>query len=334
MNYNDLKNKNGIEEAVKIKARHVADQIVAMTSEGYEIIFKNIQKEKSDYDISQPINWHKAAGSYIEIQILIAGYIRYAAKAALPENLFKNFSQELIQKLAEAQEEKTKGAFPVESYKELASARFLWYDDENKGKEIKYYTIPTGETHKKICNDLFETYNDKLDRLFYMSFLAPIILNDSPILDFKDLLATHNNDLAGKENLSATNNPPLQRISLSDKEREYLKAFITQAGIAEVAQVRDLIENCNIAFQFAKTHSVYLKDWEKTKKQMEGRLGNGNLPPGISPQLFKAIMDASEQIEQRKLKAVRDAFQEKFGESIYNYLGTDGKTKKLFGMFG
>lgn len=101
-----------------------------------------------------------------------------------------------------------------------------------------------------------------------------------------------------------------------------------------MAQVRDLIENCNIAFQFAKTHSVYLKDWEKTKKQMEGRLGSGNLPPGTSPQLFKAIMYASEQIEQRKLKAVRDAFQEKFGESIYDYLGQDGKTKKFFGMFG
>ena len=211
MNHDDFKNKDGIEEAVKIKARHAADQIVAMTSEGYEIIFKDILKDGASYGIiSQQVNWNKVPVSYVEIQILTAGYIRYAANV-LPENLYKIFSQELIQKLAKAREEETKGIFSTENYKGLATNRFLWYDKENKGKEIKYYTIPSGETYKKICKDLFGVYNEKLDRLFNLSFLAPMIFNDDPILDFKDLLAMHHDNLAGKENLTATNNSPLEK---------------------------------------------------------------------------------------------------------------------------
>jgi hypothetical protein len=31
---------------------------------------------------------------------------------------------------------------------------------------------------------------------------------------------------------------------------------------------------------------------------------------------------------------VQYAFEIKFGEPIYNYLGPDGKTKKIFGIFG
>lgn len=101
-----------------------------------------------------------------------------------------------------------------------------------------------------------------------------------------------------------------------------------------MAQAQDLINNCDITYQFAKTHSVYVKDWEKTKQRMEDNLRNGVLPPGVSANLFQSIISASEEVMQRKLKKVRDAFQKKFGESIYNYLGPDGKTKKLFGIFG
>jgi len=32
---------------------------------------------------------------------------------------------------------------------------------------------------------------------------------------------------------------------------------------------------------------------------------------------------------QRKQEKARDAFQEKFGESIYNYIGFDGKTENI-----
>ena len=101
-----------------------------------------------------------------------------------------------------------------------------------------------------------------------------------------------------------------------------------------MAQAHDLIKNCNVTYQFAKTHSTYVKDWEKTKNRMENNLRNGILPPGVSANLHRAIIDATDEIMQKKLGMVQTAFQMKFGESIYNYLGKDGKTKSFFGLFG
>ncbi len=120
---------------------------------------------------------------------------------------------------------------------------------------------------------------------------------------------------------------------LISEEQEQLRNWITQVEMGEMAQVQDLIDNCNVAYQFAKTHSVYVKDWEKTKEKMEKNLENGTLPPGVSANLHRAIINASDNVMQNKLKNVQDAFQQKFGESIFNYLGPDGKTKKLFGIF-
>jgi hypothetical protein len=121
---------------------------------------------------------------------------------------------------------------------------------------------------------------------------------------------------------------------LSLEERGFLENWAAQAEAGEMAQVQDLIDNCNVSFQFAKTHSVFLKDWEQTKGRMEENLKNGVLPPGVSENLHRAIIDATDKVMEKKLEAVREAFQIKFGESIYNYLGQDGKTKKLFGLFG
>jgi len=122
--------------------------------------------------------------------------------------------------------------------------------------------------------------------------------------------------------------------NLTSEEEQFLKNWIVQMEAGEMAQVQDLIDNCNITFQFAKTHSVYVKDWEKTKNRMEDNLNRGVLPPDVSANLHRAIIDASDKVMQKKLKKVQDAFQRKFGESIFNYLGSDGKTKKLFGIFG
>ena len=122
--------------------------------------------------------------------------------------------------------------------------------------------------------------------------------------------------------------------NLTTEEQEQLKNWIAQMESGEMAQTQDLIDNCNITYQFAKTHSVYVKDWEKMKNQMEHNLRNGVLPPGVRASLFRAVIDGSDEVMKKKLKMVQDAFQIKFGESIFNYLGKDGKTKKLFGIFG
>ena len=123
----------------------------------------------------------------------------------------------------------------------------------------------------------------------------------------------------------------MDKNNLTQEEQQHLKNWIAQMEAGEMTQAQDLIDNCNVTYQFAKTHSVYVKDWEKTKEQMENNLKNGVLPPGVSANLFRAIIDTSEEVMQKKLKKVQNAFQRKFGESIFNYLGPDGKTKGLFG---
>lgn len=122
--------------------------------------------------------------------------------------------------------------------------------------------------------------------------------------------------------------------NLTLKEQEQAKNWIIQMEKGEMTQVQDLVQNCKVTFQFAKTHSMYVKDWKKMKTKMEVNLRNGILPPGVSANLYRAIIDGSERVMQMKLESVREAFQILFGESIYNYLGPDGKTKKLFGIFG
>ena len=120
---------------------------------------------------------------------------------------------------------------------------------------------------------------------------------------------------------------------LSEKEKLLLQQFIKTTTDAENQQLNDLIQNCNISYQFAKTHSAYVKDWEKTKHSMEQMIENNRLPEGVSVKLMIEMAKEGEKIIQAKLEKVRNAFQIKFNESIYNYIGKDGKTKKLFGIF-
>ncbi len=123
--------------------------------------------------------------------------------------------------------------------------------------------------------------------------------------------------------------------NISPEENEVLRAFIAQTYSAEMAQAEDLISNCNNPYQFAKTHSTYVKDWEKTKSNMENGLKpEVVLPPHMTKNLLEAMILESENIIQMKLTNIRNAFQIKFRESIYKYIGPDGKTKKLFGIFG
>lgn len=126
----------------------------------------------------------------------------------------------------------------------------------------------------------------------------------------------------------------LKENKLNSDEKKQLEEWTKQLKRVEMAQAQELIDHCNISFQFAKTHSNYVKDWEKTKENMELRLENNDLPPGVSSILFRAMIDSADKVIEKKLEKVRDAFGDKFNESIYNYLGSDGKTKKLFGIFG
>lgn len=123
--------------------------------------------------------------------------------------------------------------------------------------------------------------------------------------------------------------------TLTDEEKAQLGAFLLEAKEGEFAQVHDLLMNCNSRFQFASTHSKYVKDWETTKRRMEENLNKGALPPGISANFQRALIDGLDVLMEMKLEQTRTAFEMKFNESIYNYLGKDGKKKGfLSSIFG
>ncbi|MDO8561352.1 MAG: hypothetical protein Q7S05_00810 [bacterium] len=124
----------------------------------------------------------------------------------------------------------------------------------------------------------------------------------------------------------------MEEYELTKEERAHLDTLCQQLLAGELAQARDLIRNCNNKYQFAKTHSAYIKDWENTRSRMESDLAKGKLPPGVSAGMQKAAIAEMAKIIDAKLETVREAFQMKFRESIYNYLGSDGKTKFL-GIF-
>ena len=122
-----------------------------------------------------------------------------------------------------------------------------------------------------------------------------------------------------------------KKQSLTKEEQKLLKNFKEQTEEMEMTQVKDLNINCNSPYQFAKTHSVYVKDWKKTKQQMLDKLDSGNLPENTRPQVMQEMIKIGDEIIEKKLEYVRKGFMLKFGKSIYDYIGYDGKTKGCLG---
>ena len=90
--------------------------------------------------------------------------------------------------------------------------------------------------------------------------------------------------------------------TLTEQEKIALEGICKQMMDGELAQTKDLIQNCNNKYQFAKTHSIYLKDWEKMRAQMESNLATGKLPPNVSENLHKAVIAEAAKIIEAKLE--------------------------------
>ena len=118
---------------------------------------------------------------------------------------------------------------------------------------------------------------------------------------------------------------------LTNEEEKFIKKFIADAYIREMDQVQDLLRNCSNKYQFAKTHSMYVKDWESTKLQIKNNYNRGIMFAGMSKEAFSTLIRQCDEIIDKKLTMVQSTFQSRFGESVFNYLGPDGKTKSLFG---
>lgn len=119
----------------------------------------------------------------------------------------------------------------------------------------------------------------------------------------------------------------------TQEEQSFLEKFRQQLDYQEMAQAQELIQECNNKYQFAKTHSVYVKDHENFKENLHKKISLNQLetlPKHVALEMIKI----SDEVMKQKLILVQLAFMRKFGESIFNFLGSDGKTKKLFGIFG
>lgn len=123
------------------------------------------------------------------------------------------------------------------------------------------------------------------------------------------------------------------KYMFTESEQAFLEDFKRKIAKQEMAQVTDLIRNCDNKFQFAKTHSVYVKDWEKMKLEMESKIKAGQVLFSQPKHVEEEMINLGDLIVKKKLEMVQSAFTDKFGDSIFNYLGSDGKTRKLFGLF-
>lgn len=124
----------------------------------------------------------------------------------------------------------------------------------------------------------------------------------------------------------------MEDYDLTKEEESTIKRVLHDMEDKEMLQVEDLFINCSNPYAFAKTHSNYVKDWEKTKKKLEDNLRRNVLPPNTSKAFSEALIKEYDKIITKKLQMVQMLFENKFNESIFNYLGPDGKTKFL-GIF-
>jgi len=119
------------------------------------------------------------------------------------------------------------------------------------------------------------------------------------------------------------------KSKLTKKEIGALKKIEKDMRKAEMQQFYDLDTNCNISFQYAKTYTVYKKDWLKTRKTMEERIESGDTAD--RPELAQEMVNIYDRIIEEKLKKAERGFENKFGELIFNYINQDGTTKGCSG---
>lgn len=113
------------------------------------------------------------------------------------------------------------------------------------------------------------------------------------------------------------------------KEKATLRRFEKQMRDGELAQFLDLDQNCDISYQYAKTYTVYVNDWKKTKAQMEAAIDNNTIPD--RPEVARELINIGDKIISEKLKLVEQGFRRKFNESIFNYIKEDGTTNSNSG---
>lgn len=200
------------------------------------------------------------------------------------------------------------------------------FERKLQARYAEYYAFISREF---VTKDIARATSDHIasDGAGLLSFALTALLTGS--------LVSINQFLKNMTSELETSTSSAVQTELTEQEKVELDRLKVSMTLAEVSQVEELIANCNNKYQFAKTHSTYVKDWERTKAIMVSRLNSGSFPSNTSRNFYSATIQTGEEIIKNKLETVRNSFETKFRESIYNYLGADGKIKTLFGtLFG
>jgi len=124
-----------------------------------------------------------------------------------------------------------------------------------------------------------------------------------------------------------------ETTQLTEAQQQQLNAFLKALREGENKQVMDLFGAKPSALVIASTHDAYVRDWEKTKKHMESNLAKGIFPPDTNKEFYAELLRQTDLIMKEKLVRVQQMFEMLYGESLFNYLGTDGKRKRFLGIF-
>lgn len=115
----------------------------------------------------------------------------------------------------------------------------------------------------------------------------------------------------------------------SKEEIRFLNKFHEELSLGETQQLNDLEWNCNNRFQFAKTHSVLLKDWKNQRLKILEQIKGNEYNASLRPEVVHEMVRIGDRVMKKKMRRIRDAFERKFGESIFNYLGAPTERQKV-----
>jgi hypothetical protein len=155
-------------EVVKDKAWYFASLIAPGLVQMYKNILERI-KNDSDYGVRM-FNEKRLGDAQIEDEILLISLAKMRASKHLDTSLAELFYGELVTKAAEIERAVAKEESDefVPRYKELCQDRIYWHDNSNQ--ETKVQGVPSGDTHKINCINLFAKTSDRLTRLFETEF--------------------------------------------------------------------------------------------------------------------------------------------------------------------
>ena len=107
-----------------------------------------------------------------------------------------------------------------------------------------------------------------------------------------------------------------EEVGFTEKEKQFIEEFRQTTLDSELNQALELDEHCNNAFQYAKTYSNYVKDWEQVQSKLDTMFRQGMVHESMSSELAQRLKEVYQEVIDEKLNWLRTRFEIKFNESF------------------